>query len=296
MKTNTDYFHHYNILGLQSGASQKEVQSAFRRLAKLCHPDQDSSPYAEMRYKEIRAAYDALRNKAKTRLVTGAVSHDYAPPPPPSPPPHADYGAAGKRHGAAPNYRTVCGKDWWYTESDEESDFEFGDLVGGYRATKPPPKRLPFSLENLPDIFRISFNEVFGFLMIIRVFWASLAFWMMFTWLGWGGMWRSGMILCILLGVLLFRYYFSYHWYSHKLSVTNVVSSLLFSVALGYLCAATTEQTYAYIFLPNRSSTEVFPHLILRTYISLYLLWGNIYIAFFVFIIFSPILMPVLLF
>ena len=238
MKTNTDYFHHYNILGLQPGASQKEVQSAFRRLAKLCHPDQDSSPYAEMRYKEIRAAYDALRNKAKTRPVTGAVSRDYAPT---SPPPRAGYGAAGKRHGAAPNYRTVCGKDWRYTESDEESDFEFGDLVSGYRTTKPPPKRLPFSLENLPDIFRISFNEVFGIGMTIRVLLAAWGFWTTLTWIGWGGMWKTSVILCVLLGALLFRYYFSR---PGQFPTANIVGSLLCSVALSIICTATTNQTY----------------------------------------------------
>ena len=54
------YHDHYMALGLQPGASSNEIKSAFRRLTKLYHPDHDSSLDAEVRYKEIRAAYKAL--------------------------------------------------------------------------------------------------------------------------------------------------------------------------------------------------------------------------------------------
>jgi len=61
----------YYILGIQPGASPSEVKSAFRRLAKLYHPDHDQSLDAIMKYREIRAAYDELRklpfsNETKT--------------------------------------------------------------------------------------------------------------------------------------------------------------------------------------------------------------------------------------
>ena len=52
---------HYAALGLSPGAGEEEVRSAYRRLAKLYHPDKDSSPDAEVRYRQIRAAYEALR-------------------------------------------------------------------------------------------------------------------------------------------------------------------------------------------------------------------------------------------
>ena len=51
---------HYAILGLQRGATQKEIRAAFLQMEKLYHPDQDSSTYAQMRYHEARQAYDAL--------------------------------------------------------------------------------------------------------------------------------------------------------------------------------------------------------------------------------------------
>ena len=53
----------YAVLGVARGASEQEVKDAFRRLAKTCHPDlHPGDPQAERRFKEINAAYDAIRN------------------------------------------------------------------------------------------------------------------------------------------------------------------------------------------------------------------------------------------
>lgn len=53
----------YTVLGVQRGASEDEVKNAFRKLAKTCHPDlHPNNPEAEARFKEINAAYDAIRN------------------------------------------------------------------------------------------------------------------------------------------------------------------------------------------------------------------------------------------
>ena len=51
---------YYYILGLQPGASLGEIKSAFRRLVKLYHADHDQSLDAEMKYREIQAAYKEL--------------------------------------------------------------------------------------------------------------------------------------------------------------------------------------------------------------------------------------------
>ena len=237
----TDYFHHYAALDLRPGASQKEVHSAFRSLAKRYHPDQDSSAYAEMRYKEARDAYDALRHKAKARPETGAAAS--ASPPQPSPPPNTDYRAAGKDYG------TVYGKGWWYVEDDEEEEnppFDFSELMWEYGMRKRPKKRLPFSLDNLPEALRVSFNEVFGIGMTIRVFLTVWALWATLTWVGWSGVWKVSTILCILLGGLLFRYYFPC---PRQLPTSNIVSSLLCSVALSFLCKAATKESFAELLI-----------------------------------------------
>lgn len=53
----------YATLGVAPGASEQEVKDAFRKLAKTCHPDlHPNDPKAEQRFKEINAAYDAIRN------------------------------------------------------------------------------------------------------------------------------------------------------------------------------------------------------------------------------------------
>lgn len=53
----------YAVLGLHRGASEQEAKEAFRKLAKTCHPDlHPKDAEAERRFKDINAAYDAIRN------------------------------------------------------------------------------------------------------------------------------------------------------------------------------------------------------------------------------------------
>jgi molecular chaperone DnaJ len=61
--TKRDY---YEVLGVHKGADEKELKSAFRKLAKQYHPD--ASPgdkTAEHKFKEINEAYDVLRDPQK---------------------------------------------------------------------------------------------------------------------------------------------------------------------------------------------------------------------------------------
>ncbi len=55
----------YQVLGVSSTASDKEITKAYRQLAKKFHPD--ANPGSEDRFKEISAAYDVLSDPAKRK-------------------------------------------------------------------------------------------------------------------------------------------------------------------------------------------------------------------------------------
>jgi curved DNA-binding protein len=50
----------YEVLGVPRTANQKEIQRAYRKLARTYHPDVNKDPAAEERFKEVSEAYDVL--------------------------------------------------------------------------------------------------------------------------------------------------------------------------------------------------------------------------------------------
>ena len=71
---------YYEVLGVSKDASDAEIKSAFRKLAKQYHPDVSKEPDAEKKFKEIQEAYEVLgdENKRKQYDQFGHAAFDQA--------------------------------------------------------------------------------------------------------------------------------------------------------------------------------------------------------------------------
>ena len=56
---------YYIILGIEPNADDKAIKTAYRKLARLYHPDVSKLPDAEEKFKEIAEAYEVLHNNEK---------------------------------------------------------------------------------------------------------------------------------------------------------------------------------------------------------------------------------------
>jgi len=66
---------YYDVLGVEPGASDKEIKSAFRRLARELHPDVSDHPEAQERFREAAEAYEVL-SKPETRELYDRYGHE----------------------------------------------------------------------------------------------------------------------------------------------------------------------------------------------------------------------------
>ena len=71
----------YATLGVARGASEKDIKSAYRKLAKELHPDRNTdNPKAAERFSEVTRAYDLLSDKDKrARFDRGEIDMDGNP-------------------------------------------------------------------------------------------------------------------------------------------------------------------------------------------------------------------------
>ena len=71
----------YSTLGLSRGASEKDIKSAYRKLAKELHPDRNKdNPKAAERFSEVTQAYDLLSDKNKrAQFDRGEIDADGNP-------------------------------------------------------------------------------------------------------------------------------------------------------------------------------------------------------------------------
>ncbi|MGI9375301.1 MAG: DnaJ C-terminal domain-containing protein [Tsuneonella suprasediminis] len=150
----------YTTLGVSRSATEKDIKSAYRKLAKELHPDRNKdNPKAAERFSEVTQAYDLLADKEKrAQFDRGEIDADGNPTNP-----FAGMGGGGGRGGGFgggfnPNMGGGAHSGGLGTEDVDISDlFEglfggggrqsrggfaggFGGMGGQQRRQAPPPK------------------------------------------------------------------------------------------------------------------------------------------------------------
>ena len=80
------YKDYYEILGVKKDATDSEIKSAYRKLARKYHPDVNKTKDAEDKFKDINEAYEVLGDKQKRQRYDSLGSNwqagaDFTPPP-----------------------------------------------------------------------------------------------------------------------------------------------------------------------------------------------------------------------
>jgi DnaJ-class molecular chaperone len=117
----------YSILGVNRSASEKDVKSAYRKLAKELHPDRNKdNPKAAERFAEVTQAYDLLSDKDKrAQFDRGEIDAEGNPTSP-----FGFGGAGGGFGGAQHGYRHSGGFEGAGAEGIDIGDI-FEGLFGG---------------------------------------------------------------------------------------------------------------------------------------------------------------------
>src|SRR5438094_1141428 len=74
----------YGVLGIRRDATEDEIKRAYRKLARELHPDVNRDPGAELRFKEVTAAYETLKDPVRRQQydlfgVAGGTAPDLFP-------------------------------------------------------------------------------------------------------------------------------------------------------------------------------------------------------------------------
>lgn len=161
----------YAILGVTRGASEKDIKSAYRKLAKELHPDRNKdNPKAAERFSEVTRAYDLLSDKDKrAQFDRGEIDIDGNPT--------MGYGFGGGHGGGFGGQRGFRANDFEGFGGAENIDlgdvFEglfggrgpggggFGGMGGGRARAAPRGANIQYRLSvSLPDAATLASQRI----------------------------------------------------------------------------------------------------------------------------------------
>ena len=138
---------YYEVLGVDKNADEKQIKSAFRKLAKQYHPDLNKDKDAPEKFKEVQEAYEVLSDpgKRKTYDQFGHAAFDQ----------NGNTGFGGNSYGGFSDF-----------SSFGFEDIDLGDILSGmfgegfgFRNSKGSKSNRPYKGEDSLYTMNISFME-----------------------------------------------------------------------------------------------------------------------------------------
>jgi len=143
---------YYETLGVEPGAGEAEIKSAYRRLARKYHPDVSKEAGAEEKFKAVNEAYEALRDPQKRAAYDQLRARGYRPGDEVQPPP----GGFASGYGGVDFEEIFAGGGAGGGFSDFFENLFGRGRGGGFGGAAPQPRgdtraKLAVSLESVYD-------------------------------------------------------------------------------------------------------------------------------------------------
>lgn len=159
------YKDYYEILGVKREATDAEIKSAYRKLARKYHPDVNKTKEAEAKFKDINEAYEVLSDKQKRSRYDSLGSNwqggaEYTPPPGFENfsfqgfqnGQQFDFGSMGGMGGFSEFFSSLFGD--MMSGAAQQGGFSQGQQYGGFDFSQGAKRRTArhTAMENAPDL------------------------------------------------------------------------------------------------------------------------------------------------